>query len=121
MTERMPLDYVLQMQAICIEAIAHGVPSLPPVPPPILLSLVGEIIEARAVADGLVDELLAEPSHANGHTIKDRPPDAVLAQISDYWRKLARKLGPSYEIETPVLLLVTLAEELIELRKAPRT
>ena len=120
MSEHAPLRYVTQLRSICHEAVKLGAPPLPPMPHHVLLALLDEIIERRALAEGLVDELLAEPSKPDGLNIRDRPTDHMLRAIVEHWKNLVRKLGPSYKVEAEALALVTLGEELIELRKAPR-
>lgn len=93
----------------------------PEMTPSMMATLLEEIVERRAIASGLLAQLLREkdPAFSSG-SICSRPPDNVLASLAKYWRQCAETEGPQHMLEIEAMALVTLSEELIELRKAPR-
>lgn len=50
--------------------------------------------------------------------ISTRPPDAVLQQLVDNGRQMVAEYGVSVELPIYAMALVTLAEEVLELRRA---
>lgn len=92
----------------------------PEFPPNCLLSLVDEILEARALAAGAVAKLMAEQAKPDGANMGDRPSDSDLAEFAKLHRDVVLAAGVSHKCSIEDLALVTLADELIELRKAPR-
>lgn len=115
-----PTDAELtELQQILFASVSAGMKGPSPLPPEAILTLCNEIAERRAVMRGATQALLeASPTRETGlHT---RPTDTDLRRMCDYWRKIVDAGGPSFRISIEALALVTLAEELIESRKAPR-
>lgn len=110
---------ILALRTVCMLTVRKGGTSTP-IPIQGIIVLCNEIIEARALAAGAIEDILNTGAQADGFGIKDRPTDADLAALAHTWRRIVAAGGPRYKTEFYVLAMLTLAEEVIELRKAPR-
>lgn len=119
MSENVPDNVLLAMYTVCDKAVTAGVQP-PSLPAEILYSLVSELIERRAAANGAVKRILAAEGSRVGDSMMNRPTDESLAEFAKIYREIATASGPSHLCEVPAIGLVNLADELIEYRKMPR-
>ena len=118
-TDRAP-DAVLLSLRLVAEIAVRKKKTPPALPADCLLSLCDELIDRRSVANGAIQEIMARNSQQEGRGMLDRPSDTALRAFADMHREIALAGGLGQVVEIEAIALVTLAEELIESRKAPR-
>jgi len=115
-----PTDEILVELLAIFRARRSGAALGPPFPDAGMIALLEELIEHRALASGVLEEMLNEGAKNDGIYCIDRPTDVTLRTLAESWRRIVLKKGAACEVKMPVMALLTLAVEILELRKAPR-
>jgi len=119
--ERAPDNILIGLRDVYLASVKrHAFGELPALPKECVLSILNELIERRGVASGAIAELLSRAPTLGKNSMLSRPNDSMLEELAHTWRELALMGGPGHTVTLPAAALVTLADELIEWRKAPR-